>query len=269
MRAACCEATVLRNEVIAPDIRLLTVVWPDRDHAPHAGQFFTLRAWGADEAPFLSRPISVHRWNPDSSTIEFLYQVVGEGTEKIAQLKMKDPFQLTGPMGNGFDVPDILSKYNNREGIVIDTRFNGGGRLHEDIEILFSGQKYFTQVVRGREACDMPSRRWNKPSIMVMCEANYSNAHGTPWVYSHRGIGKLVGMPVPGTMTSVSWERLQDPSLVFGIPVVGYRLPDGSYLENSQLEPDIKVANSPETIVKGEDTQLKAAVEELLKELEK
>ena len=111
MRAACCEATVLRNEVIAPDIRLLTVVWPDRDHAPHAGQFFTLRAWGADEAPFLSRPISVHRWNPDSSTIEFLYQVVGEGTEKIAQLKMKDTFQLTGPMGNGFDVPDILSKY--------------------------------------------------------------------------------------------------------------------------------------------------------------
>ena len=164
---------------------------------------------------------------------------------------------------------DILGKYNNREGIVIDTRFNGGGRLHEDIEILFSGQKYFTQVVRGRETCDMPSRRWNKPSIMVMCEANYSNAHGTPWVYSHRGLGKLVGMPVPGTMTSVSWERLQDPSLVFGIPVVGYRLSDGSYLENSQLEPDIKVANSPETIVKGEDTQLKAAVEELLKELEK
>ena len=162
---------------------------------------------------------------------------------------------------------DILGKYNNREGIVIDTRFNGGGRLHEDIEILFSGKKYFTQVVRGREACDMPSRRWNKPSIMVQCEANYSNAHGTPWVYSHQKIGKLVGMPVPGTMTSVSWETLQDPTLVFGIPVIGYRLPDGSYLENSQLEPDIKVANSPETVVKGEDTQLKAAVDELLKEI--
>ncbi|MEY8705892.1 S41 family peptidase [Bacteroides faecichinchillae] len=163
---------------------------------------------------------------------------------------------------------DILGKYNNCEGIVIDTRFNGGGRLHEDIEILFSGQKYFTQVVRGREACDMPSRRWNKPSIMLQCEANYSNAHGTPWVYSHRNIGKLVGMPVPGTMTSVSWETLQDPSLVFGIPIIGYRLPDGSYLENSQLEPDIKVANSPEKVVKGEDTQLKAAVDELLKEVD-
>lgn len=164
---------------------------------------------------------------------------------------------------------DILGKYNNREGIVIDTRFNGGGRLHEDIEILFSGKKYFTQVVREREACDMPSRRWNKPSIMLQCEANYSNAHGTPWVYSHQKLGKLVGMPVPGTMTSVSWETLQDPTLVFGIPVIGYRLPDGSYLENSQLEPDIKVANAPETVVKGEDTQLKAAVDELLKEIDK
>ncbi len=106
MRAACCEATVLRHEVVAGDIRLLRVLWPDREHAPHAGQFFTLRAWGADEAPFLSRPISVHKWEPKTQTVEFLYQVIGEGTQKIAQLKKKgDSFQLTGPMGNGFDIP--------------------------------------------------------------------------------------------------------------------------------------------------------------------
>jgi tricorn protease len=164
---------------------------------------------------------------------------------------------------------DILGKYNHCEGIVIDTRWNGGGRLHEDIEILFSGQKYFTQTVRGVEACDMPSRRWNKPSIMVQCEANYSNAHGTPWVYKHQGLGKLVGAPVPGTMTSVNWVTLQDPSLVFGIPVVGYKLPDGSYLENAQLEPDIHVLNAPETVVNGEDTQLRTAVETLLRDIDK
>lgn len=163
---------------------------------------------------------------------------------------------------------DILGKYNEREGIVIDTRFNGGGRLHEDIEVLFSGEKYFTQVVRGKEACDMPSRRWNKPSVMLIGEANYSNAHGTPWVYKHKGIGKLVGMPVPGTMTSVSWETLQDPSLVFGIPIVGYRLADGSYLENQQLEPDVKVMNRPEEVVKGRDEQLEKAVQVLLEELD-
>ena len=87
MRAACCEATVLSHESILPDIRLLRALWPDREHAPHAGQFFTLRAWGADEAPFLSRPISVHKWEPETQTIEFLYQVIGEGTHKITQLK--------------------------------------------------------------------------------------------------------------------------------------------------------------------------------------
>lgn len=162
---------------------------------------------------------------------------------------------------------DLLGKFNDREGVVIDTRWNGGGRLHEDIEILFSGNKYFTQVVRGTETCDMPSRRWNKPSIMVQGEANYSNAHGTPWVYKNRGLGKLVGAPVPGTMTSVNWVDLQDPDLYFGIPVVGYRLPDGSYLENTQLEPDIYVLNDPATIVKGVDDQLRVAVETLLKEL--
>ncbi|MBR5299905.1 MAG: PD40 domain-containing protein, partial [Bacteroidales bacterium] len=75
---------------------------------------------------------------------------------------------------------DILGRYNNCDGIVIDTRFNGGGRLHEDIEVLFSGEKYLTQEIRGKDACDMPSRRYNKASIMIIGEANYSNAHGTP-----------------------------------------------------------------------------------------
>lgn len=162
---------------------------------------------------------------------------------------------------------EMLGRYNNREGIVVDIRWNGGGRLHEDIEVLLSGEKYLTQVIRGQDVCDMPSRRWNKPSIMLMSEACYSNAHGTPWVYKHKGIGKLVGMPVPGTMTSVNWVTMQDPSLVYGIPVIGYRTAEGGYLENSQLEPDVKVANSPEVIVTGEDQQLHRAVTELLNSL--
>ena len=110
------------------------------------------------------------------------------------------------------------------------------------------------------------SLRWYADVKPVICQA----VAGTSLLLccSVKNIGKLVGMPVPGTMTSVSWETLQDPSLVFGIPIIGYRLPDGSYLENTQLEPDIKVANSPETIVKGEDTQLKMAVDELLKEID-
>ena len=163
---------------------------------------------------------------------------------------------------------DILGKYNRREGVVIDTRFNGGGRLHEDIEILFSGEKYLEQVIRDTVACVMPSRRYVKPAIMVVGEANYSNAHGTPWVYQHKSMGKVVGMPVPGTMSSVTWETLQDDSMYFGLPVIGYRTREGVYLENTQLEPDVVVKNTPEKLAEGVDEQLEAAVRELLKDIE-
>ena len=139
--------------------------------------------------------------------------------------------------------------------------------MHEDIEVLLSGKKYLTQVVRGNVSGQMPSRRWNKPSCMLVCESNYSNAHGTPWVYSHQKLGKVIGAPVPGTMSSVNWITMQDNTLIFGIPVIGYRTAEGNYLENTQLEPDILVLNSPETIVTGQDTQLRTAVEELLKQI--
>ena len=69
-------------------------------------------------------------------------------------------------------------------------------------------------------------------------------------------------------MTSVNWVTMQDPSLIFGIPVIGYRTAEGNYLENTQLEPDVKVANSPESIVTGEDTQLRVAVETLLRQID-
>ena len=160
---------------------------------------------------------------------------------------------------------NALGKYYKKEGMVIDIRYNGGGRLHEDIETFFSGKQYLMQEVRGKDYSEMPSRRWNKPSVMLMTEADYSNAHGTPWVYKTMKMGKLVGMPVPGTMTSVNWVTLQDPSLYFGIPVVGYRTAEGTYLENSQLEPDIKAPLDLTKAVAGEDTQLESAVKALLK----
>ena len=47
-------------------------------------------------------------------------------------------------------------------------------------------------------------------------------------------------MPVPGTMTSVNWVTPQDPTVYFGIPVVGYRTAEGTYLE-TVIEPDVKV----------------------------
>lgn len=155
---------------------------------------------------------------------------------------------------------------NDREGVVIDTRYNGGGHLHEDIEVLFSGTKYLDQVPREHFVGEQPRKRWTKPSIMLIGEANYSNAHGTPWVYKHQRLGKLVGMPIPGTMTSVWWETLIDQSLYFGIPIVGYIDSHDRYLENQQLEPDVKVRFDYQKAAQGHDTQIEKAVQVLLQE---
>ncbi|MDE5727465.1 MAG: peptidase S41 [Duncaniella sp.] len=164
---------------------------------------------------------------------------------------------------------DVLGRYASREGIVIDTRWNGGGRLHEDIEVLFSGHKYLDQYIRGVKSGEMPSKRWLRPSVMITGEANYSNAHGTPWMYRNRGLGKIVGMPVPGTMSSVNWIDFQDDSMLFGVPVVGFCPAEGGFLENTQLEPDVKVANDPALAAAGRDQQLETAVKTLLGDIDR
>lgn len=164
---------------------------------------------------------------------------------------------------------ELLGRYRNKEAVVVDVRHNGGGWLHDDVVTLLSGKEYQRFVPRGQYIGSDPFNKWLKPSCMLVCEDNYSNAHGTPYVYKTLGIGKLVGTPVAGTMTAVWWERQIDPSLVFGIPQVGCMDMQGNYLENHTLEPDVLIYNEPAASLKGEDAQLKAAVDCLLKELPK
>ena len=111
MRAASCETVVLGQQEVAENIMKMRVSWVDEEHAPHAGQFFMLRGWADDEAPFLSRPISLHSFDAQQESLEFLYQVKGEGTEKLSQLEEGDVIRVTGPMGNGFDVQALTAAY--------------------------------------------------------------------------------------------------------------------------------------------------------------
>lgn len=162
---------------------------------------------------------------------------------------------------------DLLGRERTKEAVVVDTRHNGGGWLHDDIVTLLSGKEYERFVPRGQYIGSDPFNKWLRPSCMLVCEDNYSNAHGTPFVYKTLGVGKLVGAPVAGTMTAVWWERQIDPSIVFGIPQVGCLDMQGNYLENHTLEPDITVYNAPADVLRGEDAQLKAAVDHLLQVL--
>lgn len=162
---------------------------------------------------------------------------------------------------------ELMSDENrNKDAVIVDTRHNGGGWLHDDICILLSGKKTMEFKPRGQFIGNDPFDRWVKPSCMLICEDNYSNAHGTPWYYKEQGLGKLIGAPVPGTMTAVWWEGL-DGGLVFGIPQVTTVDPRGEVLENQLLKPDIEVYNDPKDILNGKDLQLERAVEEMLKEI--
>lgn len=161
---------------------------------------------------------------------------------------------------------ELLSDKNrNREAVIVDTRHNGGGWLHDDLATLLNGKEYQRFVPQGQYIGSDPFNKWVKPSCVLVCEDNYSNAHGFPWVYKELGIGKLIGAPVPGTMTAVWWETQIDPTIVFGIPQVGCVDMRGQYMENNQLEPDITVYNKPEDSLKGIDTQLETAIREMLK----
>lgn len=163
-----------------------------------------------------------------------------------------------------------LGKYRNCDALIVDTRHNGGGWLHDDVVTFLGGKLYTKYIPRGQFIGNEPFTKWTKPSCMLIGEDNYSDASGTPLAYRQLGIGKLIGAPVPGTMTAVWWETLIDSSLVFGIPQVGsWSVADGRFVENHQIEPDIEVYNDPASVLRGEDKQLEAAVTEMLKEISK
>jgi C-terminal processing protease CtpA/Prc len=164
---------------------------------------------------------------------------------------------------------EVLGKNADKEALIVDTRFNGGGWLHEDLSNFLDGKPYATFrpygfVTRGGE----PNNKWSRPSAVLMSESNYSDAHLFPYAYRAKGIGKLIGMPVPGTGTAVWWESQIDPTIVFGIPMIAvWGIVENRALENLQLEPDVKVENPYEDVLYGKDLQLKKAVEELINEL--
>jgi tricorn protease len=164
-------------------------------------------------------------------------------------------------------VEEVLGKNIDKEALIVDTRFNGGGWLHDDLATFLSGKKYMDMVPREQKMGLEPMRKWTKPTSVLVGESNYSDAHLFPVTFKAYDIGKTVGMPVPGTGTAVWWETQIDPTLVFGIPQVGMVGLDGKYMENTQFEPDIKVKNEPEMVTKGKDQQIEKAVQDLLKQV--
>lgn len=163
----------------------------------------------------------------------------------------------------------VLGKNIRKKALIVDTRFNGGGWLHDELVTFLSGKRYFELRPQGHSTYGGESAdKWTKPSCVLMSEGNYSDAFMFPYAYKELGIGKLIGMPVAGTGTAVWWENQIDNSIIFGIPMISsWGNGETHPTENHELEPDIRVANDYNKVLTGEDQQLEAAVEEMLKEV--
>ncbi len=165
---------------------------------------------------------------------------------------------------------EVIGLSYDKLALIVDTRLNGGGWLHDDLITFLGGKEYMKFAPYGFKAEGQePINKWTKPSCVVMSEGNYSDAFIFPYVYKDHGLGKLIGKPVPGTGTAVWWETQIAPTLVFGIPMIATIGKEGRPTENLQLYPDIDVDLPNNEFTKGKDAQLERAIQEMLNAVKK
>jgi dihydroorotate dehydrogenase electron transfer subunit len=93
---------VVSNRKVKPGYWLMSVKCPSIAKKAKPGQFLTIRC-GLSATPLLRRPFGFHRIK--ASGFEILYEIIGEGTHYLADLKPGDKVDILGPLGNGFTIP--------------------------------------------------------------------------------------------------------------------------------------------------------------------
>ena len=162
---------------------------------------------------------------------------------------------------------DMMGKYLDKKGVIVDTRFNGGGDLVADLAMFFTGVPFITYATESKVVGGEPTSRWTKPTLSIFNESMYSDGHCYAQGYTDLKIGKTVGMPVPGTCSFAGWEGLPNGGY-WGVVPVSAKNKAGEWMENNQTEPTIKVKNMPGQIDNGIDQQLIISVRELLKDVD-
>ena len=178
---------------------------------------------------------------------------------------------------------DLMASGYGKEGIVIDVRFNGGGWTTDYLMTVLNVRQHAYTIPRGAAKTlaehkkfrdyypyseRLPYAPWTKPSI-AMCNAeSYSNAEIFSHAYKTLGIGTLVGEPTFGAVISTGAKNLIDGSYVRMPFRAWYVKATDKNMEHGPAVPQIIIYNNPDDKAKGRDTQLKAAVNELLKEID-
>jgi tricorn protease len=161
-----------------------------------------------------------------------------------------------------------IRENRNKEALVIDQRFNGGGNIEQELLAILVQREYQIWQPRGTEATGRPFAGFFGPKIVLQNWRSASNAEMFPAGFRALGLGKTVGTPTMGAVIGTGSYSLIDGSTV-RTPGVGVFLADQkrTNMENYGVQPDIAVENTPEDNLAGRDRQLETAVQELMKEI--
>lgn len=154
----------------------------------------------------------------------------------------------------------------DKKGLIIDVRNNGGGNTSDRIIDILERQPNSIYQVRDEPIQLGPGQALAVPMVVMHAETSYSNAEMFPAAMKARKLATLVGRPTPGYVIYTGGGRLVDGT---GIRVPGtgaYRL-DGTPLENNGVVPDYDVQITPEQYFSGKDPQLDKAIEVLLSQI--
>lgn len=170
---------------------------------------------------------------------------------------------------------DLYAACAGKLGMVIDVRDNGGGWTTDRLLASIMTRRHAYTVPRGADPLRNNSypndrlfiARYNLPMNALCNQNSFSNAEIFSHAFKTLGRGTLVGQTTAGGVISTGGTRLLDGTTV-RIPFRGWYLPDGSDMENNGAVPDLLIPQTPESEAAGEDPQLKAAVEDLLKRVE-
>lgn len=178
---------------------------------------------------------------------------------------------------------ELTAAGDGKEGIVIDVRYNGGGWTTDYLMAVLNVKQYAYTIPRGASndlsknheefknfypySERLPLAAWTKPSVAICNQTSYSNAEIFSHAYKELGLGKLVGVPTFGAVISTGGKNLIDGSYV-RVPFRGWFVKSsGKNMDFNPAIPDVIVDNYPDEKSKGMDSQLKTAVDELLKQL--
>lgn len=161
-----------------------------------------------------------------------------------------------------------LYKEMDKNGLIVDIRYNGGGHIHDELlTILRRTTPYAYSINRDGEKIFSSHFRYDKPTIVIINEYCFSDAEIFPAAFKELKLGKLIGVPTFGAVIGTNDITLIDGS-GFRVPGTGWYRISGKKLENVPVEPDIYIENTPEMEGSSSDNQLRKAIEVLLQEIE-